>query len=148
MKMKLSEAIRAGAKLGPQVQDQLFGDDGGSCALGAAIMGAGLARSRLVLEEYWSILDEVETNPSSKKQGFVRDIITILNDCCYWSREAIAEWVETIENKKEKKEVSDVGKTDVGGGAVPSWQPDSEVFIMPEGAGQLVHSDLAHAAVV
>lgn len=144
--MKLSEAIRAGAKLGPQVRNRHFGDNGGSCALGAAIMGADLDMYSFVLVESWSILGEVETNPYSKKQGFVSDIITILNDVCFWSREAIAEWVETIENKKEAEQ--NVGKTDVGGGAVPPWQPDSEVFIMPEGAGQLVRSDLAHAAVV
>ncbi len=42
-KLKLSAAIRIGAKIRPQVRDVYFGD-GGSCAIGAALEATGILK--------------------------------------------------------------------------------------------------------
>lgn len=111
--MKLSEAIRAGAKMRPQSFGRMFGftegDAYGSCALGGAFESlCGVPhfdehKMTGFLTQRFPILDaraEIPTHPGvpcSLRLG-----IMMLNDNSKWSREAIAEWVETVENSLEK----------------------------------------------
>lgn len=126
--MRLSEAIRAGAKLGPQAFGRMSSEDTGTCALGAAFVHIGAIRSgayvrsvateilfsvfpvtarripfaacpRELQKELWdfALMGKGVTAP-------VGQLITVLNDRLRWSREAIAEWVETIERKYEAEE--------------------------------------------
>lgn len=112
--MKLSEAIRLGSMLHPQVFNAMWEydvsddfDPGfmfrkviGTCALGAAVMAgymtALFTTQRLGLpcpychyeNERWSL----------------DTMITHLNDNHRWTREKIADWVETVEVKQEQRD--------------------------------------------
>ena len=106
--MKLSEAIR----LGSMATVQGFGgasilSNDAPCALGAARLAIG-GRAWCQLEAYdiiyrsFPISEREMPMPSElqEKYGKVSRIsrtIWLLNDICKWSREAIADWVETIE---------------------------------------------------
>lgn len=112
--MKLSEAIRLGAMLKPQAHGG-SADGLGSCALLAASEAAGvepidLERYRSVnypaLERVFPLLTEVVTLPDCgmKARGIEAQLFVAiyrLNDSCGWTREAIADWVETIERQHE-----------------------------------------------
>lgn len=100
MAMKLSEAIREGAKLKPvQCYDLYFGNDGiSSCALGAAMEVLLQVHNR---DQYWSICEEngdydvncliaEETGTPIKMMR----TITYRNDHGE-TREQIADWLET-----------------------------------------------------
>lgn len=98
--LKLSEAIRLGAVLRPQGHNALFWA-GKTCALGAAMEAAGLklterqsddGRMYRELEARWPIL--MMPFPGVDD---LRCKIAILNDNEGLSREAIADFVATIE---------------------------------------------------
>lgn len=114
--MKLSEAIRLGAMLKPQTFGRISGPvDGprlpgdvlglrfalGTCALGAAY-DAGWLRQREDVGVHdapmycpacgqWSYADEVD--------ALVNHIVMHLNDEHRWTREQIADWVESVEHR-------------------------------------------------
>lgn len=117
--MKLSEAIREGArKSGPQLFGILHGveghaEGGGACAMGAALSlvwgwrcllenGAHLYPSAC---EKWPLLNRVVILPCgcqlSYKQITTLVAIVHLNNVHRWTREAIAEWVGTVEKEME-----------------------------------------------
>lgn len=105
--MRLSEAIREGCKYGRQIFGTRHGyGDGSSCALGAGENGvAGLALETSALftqfhaEDIWPMLRTEQVNPVTKNFQHMNWVIADLNNDCLWSREAIAEWVETVERK-------------------------------------------------
>lgn len=110
--MKLSEAIRLGAMLGPQLYGRTRDDGLGSCALGAALLAIG-DEGQLYTDAmgYWPLL--MEPAPSvpeaiAKEFGesapIILSVIRGLNDYSRWTREQIADWVETIE-KEHAREV-------------------------------------------
>jgi len=91
-RIKLSEAIRIGARIRPQCSARWFDDDGNSCAAGAAAEGAGWKEEA---EEYerenhaqpWHLLRE--------KFGISEDMMEQMwrkNDSGE-SRESIADWL-------------------------------------------------------
>ena len=97
--MKLSTAIRIGSALRPQAFGRLF-KNGGSCVIGAAFEGAGLN-----LEDS---LDRISNAsfikskcPACELWNRVKistvAVIMHLNDKHRWTREAIADLVETLE---------------------------------------------------
>lgn len=107
--LKLSEAIRLGAMLKPQAFGKAFVfvkfGELGSCALGAAedaINGPiyeasdGGAKQLEVYERY-SLNKQRRDCPSCDRPGRLSDVIVHLNDDHQWTRERIADWVETIE---------------------------------------------------
>jgi hypothetical protein len=106
MKLQLSEAIRLGAMLRPQVRGRLFAH-GGSCALGAAKESIGMKGKRMadgspfIFTSYWEWLGRIVTCPGCKKPGAVESTVICLNDEYRWTREQIAAWVETIEPPAE-----------------------------------------------
>lgn len=111
--MKLSEAIRLGAMLRPQGFDDYWDGDG-SCAIGAACEANGItAASRHTgtiadfEKPYDSIFKQVcpacGVKPDSSHEsaaGFINTVVH-LNDKHRWTREAIADWVATIEAQHE-----------------------------------------------
>lgn len=110
--MKLSEAIRIGAAMAPQHFGNFINKDGATCALGAALQAIG--RSGHVYSELWhpngsftKTLNETDKAlcPVCHKKRLEdnnwHSVISHLNDTHRWSREAIADWVESIENKMD-----------------------------------------------
>jgi hypothetical protein len=114
--MKLSEAIRIGSKIRPQIQGRLYkridGETYGSCALGAAIeaiapiygkahVKAGNDRTKLLtiasaarkrLYAKYPELQQVAPN----SQFLLETEILIKNDANLETRESIADWLESI----------------------------------------------------
>ena len=115
--MHLSDAIRLGALLLPRSDGYLDEEwDGamhsrptGCCALGGAALAAGFNRARdkdvvQFIHRHWgAILRRNVHHPVSGIHGdTVHDIINGLNDsrCAHWSREQIADFVESVEKKE------------------------------------------------
>lgn len=105
--MRLSEAIRLGAMLKPQA----FGDYSvgvGTCALGAAHEALG-KNADDESEWWWPELPRDAICPScggmrhSDSSFAVGGVIAHLNDVHKWTREQIADWVETIEREQDAK---------------------------------------------
>lgn len=105
--MKLSEAIRLGAMLNPQGFGK-FERNGNTCALGAALATLTYDKEKITQSEMfqihwpWIVVQEQEiVCPGCRKQtrGCVFFMIVHLNDDHYWTREQIADWVESIEPK-------------------------------------------------
>jgi hypothetical protein len=105
--MTLSEAIRLGAMLRKsQARYELLDEDGGTCALGAAAEAAGFLD--LATRDYlsgakapkeWHAVVKRETPCPTCSGIFDRldDCIKHLNNEHRWTREAIADFVETCE---------------------------------------------------
>src|SRR6476646_3622342 len=104
--MKLSEAIRLGAMLRPQAFGFAF-SKGGSCALGAAQEAMGIKSSsfRCFEESPWypifryfiAIQAQCPACGLKVTDSFSVFLIPHLNDTHRWSREQIADWLETLE---------------------------------------------------
>lgn len=98
--MKLSEAIRLGAMMKPQIRGAIETDHG-TCAYGAALDAVGkLQECRSVglhISLGWGDPFELVNCPVCGKP-FHNKAIGHLNDFHCWTREAIADWVESIEN--------------------------------------------------
>lgn len=123
--MKLSEAIREGSRLSLQAFGTM-NKGSGACALGAAVEHLAM-RGEIPME--YGLCSTWNTDPLEKRfpamlsnvpppckceplEGYMHHVsckydgtlmlaIIHLNDEHAWSREAIAEWVEVIENKLE-----------------------------------------------
>jgi hypothetical protein len=105
--MKLSEAMRIGAKLRPQGFGYLFqlneNDQVCSCAIGAAAEGL-LGTDPFVLKMGLSDVKEKfpqlgEHVPNPGREGATQSLKTViihLNDEQEWTREEIADWLEGI----------------------------------------------------
>ncbi len=107
--MKLSEAIRLGAMLRPQAFFRLFDrGNGGTCAMGAAADAIGALDHQLNCytsdfkskrpNEWRSLFGVNPLCPTcAMTHGSVCEVIVCLNNDQRWSREQIADWVETVE---------------------------------------------------
>ena len=113
LNMKLSEAIRAGAKLVPQAFGTYY-HNGGTCALGAACDAIEIEARDVDIADHFPVVDyRMEVCPFGCQEHRFSDsdfalpfrraflVIMHLNDFHKMSREGIAEWVETIEKKLE-----------------------------------------------
>lgn len=119
--MKLSQAMREGAAKRPQCRDVFFNKIRGvlcSCALGAAFEGGGLingaALTRRAVELHMGLIAQFEgfetydVNNSgmlpfpcpsfscNERPAQLPEIAVHLNDEHNWSREQIADWLESI----------------------------------------------------
>lgn len=107
--LRFSEAIRLGSLLKPQGFKTLFTKTGGSCAIGAALDAVGKSRSTYcVAEHLWPILEMPTQFFPCGCEFQEQDLgaaVVHLNDTHGWTREAIAEWVSTIENALTAPEV-------------------------------------------
>jgi hypothetical protein len=104
--MKLSEAIRLGALLKPQGFGMIFRQKTGeSCAIGAALDAIGrlpFATDESSAYRHWPILYRTIEHPIHYHlETDVLNAITDLNDEERWTREQIADWVDTIEAQHE-----------------------------------------------
>lgn len=102
-----SEAIREGAKLRPQIFN-VFATKNGTCALGAgaeAITGERCYATDVceILEATYGYMtvwrDCVHCPLSDGTFLYLRDAVIHLNDEHHWTRERIADWLETEEEK-------------------------------------------------
>lgn len=105
--MPLHEAIRLGAMTTHQIFNamrlEVEGDTIGTCALGAAYVAGGLTAQDNMME-HWPILKRFNVCPVAgclfTRNGSavhnVARLITHLNDNHRWTREHIANWVESI----------------------------------------------------
>lgn len=99
--MLLSEAIRLGAMLRPQGRIQFFPENN-SCALGAAMEAVGLRNACL---EYVSLYNCDDTALLRKTFPVLACEIDPIFDVAEkndegWTRERIADWVESIERER------------------------------------------------
>jgi|SRR5579872_6705475 len=113
--MKLSEAIRLGSLLSPQIFGELENHNG-TCAMGAAFKAIGYDNKIRIVKpppEWESLLfshcrcpecDRLLTLPESERRIPTHKtslllvvIVSHLNDYHEWTREAIADWVATQE---------------------------------------------------
>jgi hypothetical protein len=103
--MKLSEAIRLGAMLKSQAFGEL-GDAIGTCALGAAYEARGVSfygeMDDLPPDWYPLLVNTRECCPVCGRRDLIGSVIAeCLNDAHRWTRERIADWVETMERAQE-----------------------------------------------
>jgi hypothetical protein len=113
--MKLSEAIREGAKIRPQCYGAFFGNGTAenpiaSCALGSALEGAKLVEVQnlwptnmgfALLAQQWPEIQNAKAPCPAKCNSWIchdgdsiEGMIQHLNDNCRWTREQIADWLE------------------------------------------------------
>lgn len=109
MTMRLCDAIRLGATMRPKQafgvlyyipychDDGYYCDDSASCALGAAAEGLGISLDLGLDDIEWRLL---VIYPYLSKATL--DKIIHLNDRMRWTREAIADWLESQEPQERK----------------------------------------------
>jgi hypothetical protein len=100
--MRLSSAIRIGSRLRPQAFGHLISERG-SDAFGAAAEASGCRLEDIELtwfdfyRKFPIIFKNCSTCPVCSINATVGKLIAHLNDDHRWTRECIADWVETIE---------------------------------------------------
>lgn len=102
--MKLSDAIRLGSMMKPQGYRALSSESG-TCALGAALDAISQPDSAPCY--HWPIVDDFVVGcPACLgiTQTWLGFIIAHLNDDHRWTRERIADWIETLEARKPSDE--------------------------------------------
>ncbi len=109
MTLTLSEAIRLGSMNRPQGFYNLLTAEGGTCALGAALDAVGqlnAAATSLLLTgdapqlDQWEPPNQTQHCPACGGTSIhLSWMIAHLNDTERWTREQIADWVETLEAK-------------------------------------------------
>ena len=119
----LSEAIRLGATLRPQARRSYFLSVRGvisSCALGAAAEACGVdvkfcefsgvlsynpVNLQAMIDKRFPILLALAQDPRLNDGGMVTlmDLVLKLNDAEGWTRNQIADWIETIERQQERE---------------------------------------------
>lgn len=102
---KLAQAMRVGAQMHPQISEtKVKWKDGvvvGTCALGAAYVGHhGHTLTLSVIYDHEIVKEIGGANPRvqhplTRRQSSLASVITDLNDEG-WTREAIADWLETL----------------------------------------------------
>ena len=103
----LAEAMRRGCALRPvQIKHALFNGEAGACALGAVYSGTG--DESLTLEQLYRVyyeLADIVTWPVNPDLAYtVIESITYLNDYHGWTREQIADWLDTLGQPEVKGE--------------------------------------------
>jgi hypothetical protein len=102
--MRLSEAIRLGAMMTSAARWTFF-ENGGACALGGALRAVGVTPDESMTGEFndrslverWRWAASDVRCPACENHGFVWFTIMHLNDDHEWPRDAIGQWVATIE---------------------------------------------------
>jgi hypothetical protein len=117
--MKLSDAIRKGAKLNNKTT-KAYKDSNGTCAFGAALEGLEydlVNKSDTILtflcHSAWPESLNIVTHPIYKNNCCLFIAITELNDIHNWTREQIADWIDSLTAKKtvvEKEEIKEGAK--------------------------------------
>lgn len=120
MALRLSEAIRLGSMLHKQGFGSLYtysGDQVTTCALGAAgAAGYDIARTMHARE------DALACDVCGFVTDYLDTAIAHLNDAHKWTREKIADWVETIE-PADPVQADDLPASQRCGGLEETGQP-------------------------
>lgn len=105
--MKLSAAIRIGSMTTKQIRGMSKDNSNGRCAIGAALEAVNFqyrrddwaqALSVQFPEASWRVSHPIDGHYTS-----VLDAIWTLNDLNCWSRNQIADWVETLELSRQSE---------------------------------------------
>lgn len=133
MTLRLSDAIRIGAMLRPRGVCALL-EAGRTCALGAALDAIGYYRPEQSyvgclssaewrqLSARWPLLAMDVRSPADGHERQLSDTIIYLNDSHEWSRERIADWVESLERQSSSGEGSGSEKKQTE--LCANWQPE------------------------
>lgn len=122
--MKLSEAIRLGAMTSPrQCFGKLADGFGGLCAMGCALAAIGREMNEWIeLPFMWRWLGSIDDCPvcGTRYKGHrTTNIVAHLNDDHQWSREQIADYIETLESA-EQPALKEATNADAVSGALRS----------------------------
>ena len=155
--MRLSEAMRLGSMVVPPIRGPIFDRTGGvicgACAIGAAMYAAGSEEDRTRWMSYCLVSDAESFWPWTRRRiahpirsedyWDVLGIVIDLFEEYGWSREQIADWVESVEaaQASEASQSADAVARTVDEGTVP--QRAQEAFAVSEGAG--LHLSVADA---
>jgi hypothetical protein len=114
--MKIWEAMLKGAKMAPQTFN-IIADKNGTCAMGAALQGAGVPFVKLERIKFgtniWDRFFGTSKYLAYSKQEcpvcrsgpqYLLWMIIHLNDVHHWSRECTAHWVRSLEDPESLKE--------------------------------------------
>lgn len=97
---KLSTAIRIGSTQGAQIYNAWIATHENkidSCAIGAVAVGLGKGYDvKVVFKRFAAELSINVKHPTNTTINNLLNIIIDLNDNCYWERERIADWLESI----------------------------------------------------
>lgn len=127
--MKLSEAIRLGSMMKPQgfweyAYQAEFGAPATTCALGAAFDAIGELDYVMESDEEWDyakfpvLAVQVSCCPQCGTHcaETVDSVVPHLNDSHEWTRERIADWVESIEQQQAQSEADALHARVLAGG--------------------------------
>ncbi len=132
----LADAIRAGAKQGPQLRISMHRPaDNATCAIGAAKLGLGLPMSDSLLIRFPWLLALAQC-PAAEPTDFLYladlceghtrfAMLWHLNDAHCWSREQIADWIMLIEQGQVLLQDRPPGRTGPVHSVSIMAQPDS-----------------------
>lgn len=100
--MDLADKIRVGSTLKPQGRGEFLSPDGCTCAMGAALDAIGRLtrdgeRGRDILIEQFPIVATYVSHPSLSVPTTLLMACFLLNDRHGWTREQIADFVESVE---------------------------------------------------
>lgn len=101
--MRLSEAIRLGAMLKPQGFGVLRDASGATCALGAALDAIGHGENYTAAYIEFPICRASLIHPVRGGASIGMYVLMTLNDDHRWTREQIADWVQTIEERETER---------------------------------------------
>lgn len=109
--MKLSQAMRAGCRKSTRAWAKYFDDNGGTCAIGAALLGIGINKVSFdvaagegigpieILAKAFPYSLVFKCCPVDRCEisgaAILVALIVHLNDYHHWSRERIAGWIES-----------------------------------------------------
>ena len=107
---RLSLALRSGSLISKQITHKLSDGEDGRCAVGAIGLITGNdfypnttyftdKRNSLQIENLFKLFPQLDTkylSPTSKYKLCLISIIVYLNDNKGWSREKIADWIDTL----------------------------------------------------
>lgn len=100
--MRFSDAIRLGSMACGPARYHTVDPHGNRCALGAALLAVGRKGVYLEAFDVWpAITNYMVEHPVTGRRMAVLSAVRELNDFHKWSREAIADWVETIERRAD-----------------------------------------------
>lgn len=100
--MTFADAIRLGAMNRPQAFFRAF-DGVGTCANGAALEAVGRLPSAYIdVVDVWAVASLCVTQPVTGHEMMVVSAVRELNDEYRWTREDIADWVESIERAQPR----------------------------------------------
>lgn len=115
MKRSFSEDMRLGSMLSPQVCSDGYFSERGTCAIGAIAEARNIRSSVEIayLEMAMNLLVTGTLNcpQCGDRKMTLSSAVIHLNDAHKWTREAIADWVETVERRAEADQAGTTPET-------------------------------------